>query len=64
MANRIPVHIMVSTGPSWLTMNVFSKPTYRLLMIGNGEKVDLDGQTVNCKTIAQAMDELKRAGLI
>lgn len=64
LANGCKAVVGVSTGPSWLTMNVFSKPAYRLLMIGNGEHVDLTDDTVNCKTIAQAMDELKRVGLI
>jgi hypothetical protein len=62
LSNRIPVHIMVSTGPSWLTFNTFSNPTYRLIMSGQ-EHVNIVPH-VWARTIGQAMGELKRAGLI
>lgn len=62
LANRIPIHIMVSTGPSWLTMNKWSQPKYRLIMCQN-EHVNLVPH-VWARTISQAMDELRKAGLI
>lgn len=62
MANRIPIHIMVSTGPSWLTMNKWSQPKYRLIMCAN-EHVNLVPH-VWARTIGQAMDELRATGLI
>lgn len=62
LANRIPIHIMVSTGPSWLTMNKWSQPKYRLIMCAN-EHVNLVPH-VWARTIGQAMDELKKTDLI
>lgn len=58
----IPNLVMVSTGPSWLTMNVFSKPKYRLIMCQN-EHVNLVPH-VWARSIGQAMGELSKEGLI
>jgi hypothetical protein len=62
-SNEVPVHIMVSTGPSWLCMNVFSQPKYRLIMAQH-EHVNICPETVWARSIQQAMDELQKAGLI
>lgn len=66
LSNRVPHHVMVSTGPSWGTFNVFNRDTTktRLLFIGNGETVKPTADTINCATFTEGMRLLREKGLI
>lgn len=63
LSNYIPNFVGVSTGPSWLCFNKWNRSKNRILMV-NPETVNLTGDTVNCRTITEAMRALNERGLI
>lgn len=55
--------IMVSTGPSWPTLNVWTKDTFRIVL-QDGETLGLTPNTHQCRTVAEAHAVLKREGFL
>lgn len=62
-ANQIPQLIAVATGPMWLCLNTFVRKERFTLIMAEKEHVNLV-PSVWARTIAQAMNELRKAGLI
>lgn len=63
MSNSVKALVAVSTGPSWLCFNTFAHKSRFNLIMAEHEHVNL-APAVWARTIAQAMDELKKAGLV
>ena len=59
-ADRI---IMVSTGPSWPTLNAWTKDKFRIVL-QDTETLGLTSNTHQCKTVSQSRSVLKREGLL
>jgi hypothetical protein len=55
--------IMVSTGPSWPTLNVWNAEKFRIVL-QDTETLGLTTNTHQCKTVEQARQVLKREGLL
>jgi hypothetical protein len=60
-----PSILMVSTGPSWPTFNIWNQETVknRIILLDN-ERVNLSPNTTHCSTIDEASEVLKGIGLI
>lgn len=59
------VILMVSTGPSWPTFNIWNQDTVsqRIILI-DSERIDLSPYTVHCSKISEAEAILKESGLL
>ncbi len=57
--------LMVSTGPSWPTFNVWNQESvkHRIILL-EPERVNLSPNTMHCATIDEAAEVLKGAGLL
>jgi hypothetical protein len=57
--------LMVSTGPSWSTFNIWNQDTVlnRIILL-DSERVWLSPNTIHCSNIAEAGNVLKESGLI
>ena len=57
--------LMVSTGPSWPTFNVWNQESVknRIILLDN-ERVNLSPNTTHCRTIDEASEVLKGIGLL
>jgi len=57
--------LMVSTGPSWPTFNVWNRDSikHRIILLDN-ERVNLSANTMHCEKIEEAEEVLKHAGLL
>lgn len=55
--------VMVSTGPSWPTLNVWTENLFRVVLIDN-ETLGLTPNTHQCTTARQAMRTLKEHGFL
>jgi hypothetical protein len=57
--------LMVSTGPSWPTFNIWNQESVknRIILLDN-ECVDLSPNTTHCRTIDEASEVLKGIGLL
>ena len=60
-----PVIVMVSTGPSWTTFNIWNQTSVkrRIILLDN-EQVNLAPNTVHCSRVEQVRDQLKQDGLL
>lgn len=57
--------VMVSTGPSWPTFNVWNQDTVkRRIILLDEERVELSPNTFHCRTVEQATEILRRDGII
>lgn len=57
--------IMVSSGPSWPTFNVWNRNSVELrIVLLDSERVDISPNTVHCVNLQAAFITLKRAGLV
>jgi len=54
---------MVSTGPSWPTLNIWTADLFRVVLIDN-ERLGLTSNTHHCRTARDAMRALKTAGFL
>lgn len=58
-----PVILMVSTGPSWPTFNIWNQESVKLrIIINEPETVDLDPNAVQVHTVSEAASTLKERG--
>lgn len=57
--------VMVSTGPSWPTFNVWNTITvqHRIILIDQ-ERIELSPNTVHCKSVREATEKLKEYGYL
>ncbi len=57
--------LMVSTGPSWPTFNIWNQESVknRIILLDN-ERVNLSPNTTHCRTIDEASEVLKGIGLL
>ena len=57
--------VMVSTGPSWPTFNVWNTITvrHRIILIDQ-EQINLSPNTVHCKSVREAVDKLTEYGYL
>jgi hypothetical protein len=57
--------LMVSTGPSWPTFNIWNQDTvmHRIILL-EPERVNLAPNTTHCATIDEAAEVLKGIGLL
>lgn len=62
----VPYHVMVATGPMWTTFNIWNTLTtkLRLLMLGNGERLNMPVPIEQVSTKDQAWKALERHGLL
>jgi hypothetical protein len=57
--------LMVSTGPSWPTFNVFNQKSIKnRIILLEPERVNLSPNTMHCSTVNEASEVLKGAGLL
>lgn len=57
--------LMISTGPSWPTFNIWNRETIkRRIILLTSERIHLSPNTVHCSTVTEAAEELKKAGLL
>lgn len=57
--------IMISTGPSWPTFNIWNHGSLPLrIVINEPELVDLDPRAIHCQTAAQVREALKKADFL
>lgn len=57
--------IMVSTGPSWPTFNVWNRDTVQLrIILLDSERIEIAPNTVHCVNLQAAFTTLKRAGFV
>ncbi len=57
--------VMVSTGPSWATFNVWNQKSIKLrVILLDSERVHLAPNTMHCARIEEAAEVLKKAGLL
>lgn len=57
LALRCKNIVGVATGPMWPTYSVWAKPEKRVVCLGNGERLNLDGE-VQCANLAEVFKEL------
>ncbi len=57
--------VMVSTGPSWTTFNVWNQDSIKLrIILLDSERIDLAPNTMHCVRIEEATEVLRKAGLL
>lgn len=57
--------VMISTGPSWPTFNVWNRDSVRRrIILIDEEKIGLSSNTVQCPTVAQAREVLEADGYL
>ncbi len=57
--------VMVSTGPSWTTFNVWNQDSIKLrIILLDSERINLARNTMHCVRIEEAAEVLKKAGLL
>ena len=65
ISQRVHTIVMVSTGPSWPTFNIWNQTTVnrRIILLDN-ERVNLAPNTVHCSRMQEVEEQLKEDGLL